>query len=151
MINSRLGLFTAAIRRWRPFSRSYGAILPSSLAMNHSSALGYSPRLPVSVYGTGIYNLKLRGFSWKSLGSLHAAVALWYFPLSAQRADLPTPIKTYGVKRTIPSVRGSFITPSPHRSYKQYWNINQLSIHFPLRVRVRSRLTLIRLALIRKP
>ena len=37
---------------WRPFSRSYGTILPSSLTMNHSSALGCSPRLPVSVYGT---------------------------------------------------------------------------------------------------
>jgi hypothetical protein len=34
--------------------------------MIHSSTLGFSPRLPVSVYGTGIDNLKLSGFSWKS-------------------------------------------------------------------------------------
>jgi hypothetical protein len=34
--------------------------------MIHSSTLGFSPRLPVSVYGTGFYNLKLSGFSWKS-------------------------------------------------------------------------------------
>ena len=55
LLNSRLGLFTAAPTSLleRPFSRSYGAILPSSLTTNHSSALGYSPRLPVSVYGTG--------------------------------------------------------------------------------------------------
>ncbi|OIQ67961.1 hypothetical protein GALL_504520 [mine drainage metagenome] len=33
--------------------------------MIHSSTLGFSPRLPVSVYGTGIHNLKLSGFSWK--------------------------------------------------------------------------------------
>ena len=36
-----------------PFSRSYGAILPSSLARILSRALGFSPRLPVPVCGTG--------------------------------------------------------------------------------------------------
>ena len=55
---------------WRPFSRSYGSILPNSLAMNLSSTLGFSPRLPVSVCGTGTYYLKFRGFSWKPLGAL---------------------------------------------------------------------------------
>ena len=67
LLNSRLGLFTAAplFLMGRLFSRSYEAILPSSLAMIHSSALGYSPRLPVSVYGTGSVYLKLSGFSWK--------------------------------------------------------------------------------------
>ena len=35
-----------------PFSRSYGVILPSSFSVNHSSTLGYSPRLPVSDCGT---------------------------------------------------------------------------------------------------
>lgn len=34
--------------------------------MIHSSTLGSSPRLPVSVCGTGFLNLKLSGFSWKS-------------------------------------------------------------------------------------
>jgi len=33
--------------------------------MIHSSTLGSSPRLPVSVCGTGFYGLKLSGFSWK--------------------------------------------------------------------------------------
>ena len=54
----------------RPFSRSYRSILPNSLAMNLSSTLGFSPRLPVSVCGTGTYYLKFRGFSWKPLGAL---------------------------------------------------------------------------------
>ena len=89
LLNSRLGLFTAASHPKvgkRPFSRSYRAILPSSLAMNHSSTLGFSPQLPVSVYGTGSYNICLEGF----LGSLirhtiHAAEALWYYPPSASR------------------------------------------------------------------
>ncbi len=39
--------------RGRPFSRSYGAILPSSLTMLLPPALGFSPHPPVSVYGTG--------------------------------------------------------------------------------------------------
>ena len=36
-----------------PFSRSYGVILPSSLTGILPSVLGFSPRLPVSVCGTG--------------------------------------------------------------------------------------------------
>ena len=35
------------------FSRSYGVILPSSLMRVPSLTLGFSPRLPVSVCGTG--------------------------------------------------------------------------------------------------
>ena len=57
----------------------------------------------------------------------------------------------YTLQRTIPSVRIPFTTPSPHRSYCQYMNINMLSIDYAFRLRLRSRLTLIRLALIRKP
>ena len=53
MLNSCLGLFPAACLRRLPFSRSYGAILPSSLAMLLPPALGFSPHPPVSVYGTG--------------------------------------------------------------------------------------------------
>ena len=64
----------------RPFSRSYRTILPSSLAMNHSSTLGFSPRLPVSVYGTGTNIISLEVF----LGSLiritiHSPEGLWYY------------------------------------------------------------------------
>ena len=36
-----------------PLSRSYGVNLPSSFSRVVSSTLGYSPRPPVSVYGTG--------------------------------------------------------------------------------------------------
>ena len=68
------------LRGRRPFSRSYRTILPSSLAMNHSSTLGFSPRLPVSVYGTGTYIISLEVF----LGSLiritiHSPEGLWYY------------------------------------------------------------------------
>ena len=53
LVNSRLGLFTAAPLGGLPFSRSYGVILPSSLTTLLPLALGFSPHLPVSVCGTG--------------------------------------------------------------------------------------------------
>ena len=64
LINSRLGLFTAARFLWHPFSRSYGVILPSSLTKVLPLVLGFSPHLPVSVCGTGSFNLD-SGFSWQ--------------------------------------------------------------------------------------
>ena len=54
LLNSCLSLFSAAWLPRHPFSRSYGVILPSSLAMLLPSALGFSPHPPVSVYGTGV-------------------------------------------------------------------------------------------------
>jgi hypothetical protein len=55
LVNSRLGLFTAPCRSRDPFSRSYGVILPSSLARVNSNALVSSTHLPVSVCGTDIH------------------------------------------------------------------------------------------------
>ena len=57
-----------------PFSRSYGVNLPSSLTVNHSSALVYSTRPPVSVYGTGTHYLELRRFS-RELDYRHYQIA----------------------------------------------------------------------------
>ena len=74
LVNSRSHLVTATPtsleskfhhRQGRTFSRSYGTILPSSFTRVLSSALGFSPHPPVSVYGTVTHYLKLRGFSWK--------------------------------------------------------------------------------------
>src|SRR5699024_8060813 len=65
LINSRLGLFTAAYSKSKhPFSLSYGVILPSSLTRVLPLTFGYSPCLPVSVSGTGTRDLT-RGFSWQ--------------------------------------------------------------------------------------
>ena len=51
------------LHQLRPsFSRSYGRLLPSSLTRVFPRTLGSSPRLPVSVYGTGTYSL-VRSFS----------------------------------------------------------------------------------------
>ena len=68
LINSRLDLFAAPTSRWDPLSRSYGVNLPSSLTVTHSSTLGYSPRPPVSVYGTGDIHYNLEDFLGSLLG-----------------------------------------------------------------------------------
>ena len=54
LLNSCLGLFTAALFPEHPFSRSYGVNLPSSLTTLLPLALESSSYLPVSVCGTGI-------------------------------------------------------------------------------------------------
>ena len=66
LLNSCLDLFSAPYLRRDPLSRSYGVNLPSSLTVNLSSALVYSTRPPVSVYGTGLFRICLADF----LGSL---------------------------------------------------------------------------------
>ncbi len=63
----RLQLFSLH-HKWHPFSRSYGAILPSSLASILPSALGCSPRPRVSVCGTGTFIIHLEVFL-ASMGS----------------------------------------------------------------------------------
>ena len=77
MLNSRLAFFTAAWHEARrPFSRSYGAILPSSLKRFHSRALEYSSRIPVSVCGTG--GLKTNNETF--LGSIVSLNPTWPWP-----------------------------------------------------------------------
>ena len=68
LLNSCLGLFSAACSHSHPFSLSYGYNLPSSLTGILPRTLGFSPRLPVSVCGTGATSLS-RCFSWQH-GSL---------------------------------------------------------------------------------
>ena len=63
LVNSRLGHFSAPASPRDPLSLSYGVNLPSSLAVIHSNASGYSPHPPVSVYGTGGPSLSASRFS----------------------------------------------------------------------------------------
>ena len=65
LLNSCLDLFSAPCVSREPLNRSYRVNLPSSLTTNHSSALVYSTRSRVSVYGTGDSWVKLSGFSWR--------------------------------------------------------------------------------------
>ena len=118
LINSRLGHFSAPRLLGGPLFRSYRTNLPSSLTMIHSSTYGYSPRLPVSVYGTDSKHLKLRGFSWKSAYNHYPLVRrLTVLSGFSTSGGFTCRTYTYAFQRTIPSVRGPFTSPSPHRSY----------------------------------
>ena len=85
LVNSRLGLFPAAFFRRHPFSLSYGVILPSSLTTVLWLALGYSPHPPVSVCGTGTFNLD-RDFSRQC--------EISYFATKFRSASYPSIIPT---------------------------------------------------------
>ena len=85
LLNSRLTRFSAAglglggiaLTYYRhPLSRSYGVILPSSFSKSHSSTLGFSPHLRVSVYGTVIRKTPIEAF----LGSMFRT-SLWAYAL----------------------------------------------------------------------
>ncbi len=115
LLNSCLDLFTAPrLYAEGPFSRSYGADLPSSLTVNLSSALVYSTQPPVSVYGTGLVCLKhtARVFlGVRSLTTITPAEAFVYFHGSS--GSFPPTHMTTPFQRTIPSVRVPFASPSP--------------------------------------
>ena len=111
--------------------------------MIHSSALGYSPRPPVSVYGTG---------SQKVIGP-EIFLRVWLPALS----DHPWTLGTVGFRSpytlqpTVPSVGGSVTPRSLLPPSRRLRILDRMSIGYPSRVPLRSRLTLIRLALIRNP
>jgi hypothetical protein len=95
LVNSRLGQFTAAPsgspgQAWftlpgRPFSRSYGANLPSSLTRAHPFPLVLShPATSVGLrYGRARH--PARGFSWGLVPTELAPVARYLSPPSALR------------------------------------------------------------------
>ena len=82
LVNSRLGRFSAAHSHEHSFSRSYGVILQSSLAIVLSLTLGFSPHPCVSIFGTGYCMIITRSFSWK-LASMTSVLALAFHPLHA--------------------------------------------------------------------
>ena len=151
LVNSRLGLFTAACSRRHPFSLSYGVILPSSLTIVLSLALGFSPHLPVSVCGTGTYSL-ISGFSWQceidSFGTI--------FPPRHTSCFSPGgfayPIHSV-LGHALPTACSVYPPASPLHSndFRWYRNLNLLSIAYSFRSRLRSRLTLSGRTFLRKP
>ena len=132
LLNSRLGHFSAPHLREDPFSRSYRVNLPNSLAMTHSSTFGYSPRPPVSVYGTGSPYLMLSGFSWKS-ASPHCHLFRRISVLSRFSTSVGFASQTYtfALQPAIPSAGGGSASPSPRRNMNWCRNINRLSIRYP--------------------
>ncbi len=135
-----------------PFSRSYGASLPSSLTVNLSSASVSSTRPPVSVCGTGRARICLADF----LGSMFPAAVRSpggsrYCRVSAPPADLPAgrlPTRFNALFRQcagVPLLRLR-IAPLAGDGMLTVCPSGKAS-----RPSLRPRLTLIRLALIRNP
>ena len=138
LLNSCLGLFSAAWSPRLPFSRSYGVILPSSLAMLLPSALGSSPHPPVSVYGTGMqYTIAAFLDGSSTLFATYCSLPVTGSPYMG---DLP-PIRIPRLDPAPSRARAS--SPCP-RSSDTAWcrNINLLSIGYAFRPHLRSRLTL---------
>ena len=153
LLNSCLDLFSAPNSRWDPLSRSYRVNLPSSLTVNHSSALEYSSRLRVSVCGTGTYRIKFSGFSWeyvymrywivpKNAPYYQVRLSLW---ICLQRST-STPFNGLFRQSAAVSLLRPRFTPGDSNGIFTVSSIGSAS-----RLPLRSRLTLIRLALIRKP
>ena len=114
------------------FSRSYGVILPSSLTRVLSSALGYSPHLPESVYGT---STELSSQCEVFLGSMGYITWVltppWrHFSVNAHavlfRYELPTGLHLHS--------DGRLNGPSPLPLCSGWWyrNINLFSIAYAL-------------------
>ena len=148
LLNSCLSLFSAATSLWHPFSRSYGVILPSSLTMLLPPALGFSPHPPVSVYGTGTYKT-IAAFlgTWlayfATLISLRVTLKISPEGFASPASQMLAPVFPFPAHA---------LETCPHSSVMmKYWNLNQLSIDYDSRPRLRSRLTQGRSALPWKP
>ena len=102
-------------RTRHPFFRSYGAILPSSFCKTHSSTLGYSPHLPVSVYGTVTGRTRYEAFLGSALRTSWLALRLVSpSPLGVDPPDLPGG-SPYGLGPARPTAGWSFTSASPLR------------------------------------
>ena len=131
--------------RGHPLSRTYGAILQSSLTTVLPSALDYSSRLPVSVLVRSRSPLTLRSFSWTSFRCMYIkcmVASLDYEGISPFHLGCPD-------RTTITCQHFSdAVTPSV---YSRRRNIDLLSIVYAFRPRLRYRLTLDGFTLSRKP
>ena len=151
LLNSWLNHFTETTSLWYALSRSYSVNLPSSFSTAHPSALEYSSRLPVSVCGTGCISLTLEVFLGGMIRITIPLPKLCGTITFAISADLPAKNITTRFNVLFRKQRGLSLPRHPIETNSRCWNINQLSISYPFRVCLRTRLTLIRLTLIRNP
>ena len=134
----------------RPFSRGYGAILPSSLTIVLPIALVFSTHPPVSVCGTGPVGLprgfsRQRGLTGFALRLRPAPQAPWLPRFTGSRptrhrGDVQNPVQ-------LPSC----VAPSVQAPFRGCGNVGPLCIGYAFRPRLSPRLTLGGLASPRKP
>ena len=124
-----------------PLSRSYGVNLPSSLTWFLSRTLGYSPHLPVSVYGTDTLPSTFRSFSRQCSHSEFSRLAPGYLTplrLMCHGFAYDTP---YGIRPTYSAVGSPDLLRPSITQARWYRNINLSSIDYAFRPRLRFRLT----------
>ena len=131
LLNSCLGLFTAAHKCEHPLSRSYGVNLPSSLTTFLPLALESSSYLPVSVCGTGTYLIYTELFSPPSKNTS----LLIFGPL---RPGQPTP-----------GIFPSRVSLCLNGKWSR--NINRVCIDYAFRPHLSSRLTWSGRTFLKKP
>ena len=153
LLNSCLDRFSAPPSLEDPLSRSYRVSLPSSLTVIHSSALVYSTRLRVSVCGTGTERIKFSGFSRE-----YAYVRYWIVPKDAPYYQVRLSLRICLQQSTSTPFNRLFRQPAalsrlrPHVTpFGSTGILTGSAIGLAVRLSLRTRLTLIRLALIRKP
>ena len=122
----------------RPFSRSYGANLPSSLAGVLPSTWVCSTSPPVSVCGTGA-DVLARGFSRRvaSIRSAGCPASPSSLGVETAQGDFP-PRTTCALGR--PSLAPGPSPPRPpiaHHGHRRHGNLNPLSIAYASRPRLR--------------
>ena len=126
--------------------------MPSSLTRVFPRTLGFSPRLPVSVYGTGGYCLA-RSFSWQC--GIHQFVKVSFNSPSCLCFQIQgfASVSTYSLGRALPVARSCTLLRHSiaHNDFIRYRNFNLLSIAYAFPPRLRSRLTLSRRSLLRNP
>ena len=150
LLNSRLGLFTAASKRsgsksrhaWRhSFSRSYGVRLPSSLTRVLSNTLGLLP--PPTRVGLRYGRLQ---FSYEafldSIGSTESPRVAPQLPpflsLASRRICLSALAYNRGRTMSTRHAQPTFLCPpAVLTKSKRYWNVDQLSIAYGFRPRLR--------------
>ncbi len=141
----RLGLLLYGVTYNRhPLSRSYGVILPSSFSVNHSSTLGFSPRLPVSDCGTVDVCPHLRSFS-RQCAPDPLAGSENPFGIGSRltgRICLPSNAYHLASESTTRRISRSCVPPQARTDIHRYGNIDPFPIGYAFRPHLRDRLTL---------
>ena len=129
--------------------------MPSSFCKTHSSTLGYSPHLPVSVYGTVTKRARYEVFlgSWIRISWL-ALRLVSPSPLGVVTSRICLGDPPTGLDRHYRSPAGLSLLRHPFASWPLLqWcrNVDLLPIGYAFRPHLRTRLTLSGLTFLRKP
>jgi hypothetical protein len=142
----RPGLGLCALTYYRhPLSRSYGVILPSSFSVNHSSTLGFSPRPPVSDYGTVNRHPGPRSFSRQCAAPTLCGDEVPFGIGSRLPWRICLPGNAYHLAADIPPPAGELAPASLLGLVTAdcwYGNVDPFPIDYASRPRLRDRLTL---------